>query len=79
MIRLEGIKPGLPLTGLDPAVIGSVVAVVPKLVLGIVLVGEGDAVEVPFYISNPFDTEPGWGVSSVNYDLVALLKKRISP
>lgn len=29
MIRLEDIKPGLPLTGLDPAVIGSVVAVVP--------------------------------------------------
>jgi superfamily II DNA or RNA helicase len=29
MIRLEDIKPGLPLTGLDPAVFGSVVAVVP--------------------------------------------------
>jgi hypothetical protein len=29
MIRLEDIKPGLPLTGLDPVVIGSVVAVVP--------------------------------------------------
>ena len=29
MIRLEDIKPGLPLTGLEPAVIGSVVAVVP--------------------------------------------------
>jgi superfamily II DNA or RNA helicase len=29
MIRLDDIKPGLPLTGLEPAVIGSVVAVVP--------------------------------------------------
>ena len=29
MIRLEDIKPGVPLTGLEAAVIGSVVAVVP--------------------------------------------------
>ncbi len=29
MIRLEDIKPGQPLTGLEPAVIGSVMAVVP--------------------------------------------------
>jgi SNF2 family DNA or RNA helicase len=48
-----------------------------KFLLGIVLVGEGDAVEGPFYISNPFDTEPGWGVSSVNYDLKALLERTL--
>ena len=46
-----------------------------KFLLAIVLVGDGDAVEGPFYVSNPFDTEPGWGVSSVNYDLNALLQK----
>ena len=26
-------------------------------------------------VSNPFDAEPGWGVSSVNYDLRSLLEK----
>ncbi len=46
-----------------------------KFLLGIVLVGEGDAVEGPFYLSNPFDAEPGWGVSSVNYELNALLER----
>ena len=25
------------------------------------------------YLSKPFDTEPGWGVSSINFDLKALL------
>ena len=28
-MKIEGIKPGVPLTGLEPAVIDSVVAVVP--------------------------------------------------
>jgi SNF2 family DNA or RNA helicase len=46
-----------------------------KFLLAIVLVGEGDAVEGPFYLRNPFDTEPGWGVSSVNYELNALLER----
>jgi hypothetical protein len=50
-----------------------------KFLLAIVLVGEGDAVEGPFYVSNPFDTEPGWGVSSVNYELNALLERATSP
>jgi superfamily II DNA or RNA helicase len=48
-----------------------------KFHLAIVLVGEGDAVDGPFYINNPFDTEPGWGVSSVNFDLKALLERRV--
>jgi superfamily II DNA or RNA helicase len=46
-----------------------------KFHLAIVLVGEDDAVEGPFYLQNPFDSEPGWGVSSVNYDLKSLLEK----
>jgi len=50
-----------------------------KFHLAIVLVGEDDAVEGPFYLQNPFDTEPGWGVSSVNYDLNALLAKSLKP
>ena len=46
-----------------------------KFHLAIVLVSEADAVDGPFYLRNPFDTEPGWGVSSVNYDLQLLLQK----
>lgn len=46
-----------------------------KFLLAIVVVGENDAVEGPFYLRNPFTTEPGWGVSSINYDLKALLER----
>jgi len=46
-----------------------------KFLLAIVLVGEGDATEGPHYIRNPFDREPGWGVSSINFDLKALLDR----
>jgi superfamily II DNA or RNA helicase len=46
-----------------------------KFHLAIVLVGENDVTEGPFYLRNPFDAEPGWGVSSVNYDLKALLER----
>jgi hypothetical protein len=46
-----------------------------KFVLAIVLVGEDDAVDGPYYIRRPFDREPGWGVSSVNYDLASLISK----
>jgi hypothetical protein len=46
-----------------------------KFHLAIVLVSEGDSVEGPFYLRNPFDTEPGWGVSSINYELKALLER----
>ena len=46
-----------------------------KFLLAIVLVGEDGTTDGPFYLRNPFDAEPGWGVSSVNYDLKALLKK----
>lgn len=44
-----------------------------KFVMAIVLVGEGDAVEGPHYLRNPFDREPGWGVASINYSLTELL------
>ncbi len=50
-----------------------------KFHLAVVLVGEADAVEGPFYLLNPFDTEPGWGVSSVNYDLKELLSRATPP
>jgi hypothetical protein len=46
-----------------------------KFLLAIVLVGENDTVDGPYYVHEPFETEPGWGVASVNYDLKALLAK----
>ena len=46
-----------------------------KFVFAIVLVDEDDQFDVPHYLRNPFDTEPGWGVSSVNFDIRELLKR----
>jgi hypothetical protein len=46
-----------------------------KFRLAIVLVGEDDATEGPFYLSTPFTKEPDWGVSSINYDLRELLAR----
>ena len=46
-----------------------------KFILAIVQVGEDDQIDGPRYIKNPFDSEPGWGVSSVNYELKALLER----
>ncbi|MBX3448925.1 MAG: DUF3883 domain-containing protein [Planctomycetaceae bacterium] len=46
-----------------------------KFVLAIVLVNEDDTTDGPYYIRRPFDREPGWGVSSINYEINALLKK----
>jgi superfamily II DNA or RNA helicase len=46
-----------------------------KFRLAIVLVGENDAVDGPYYLRNPFDAEPGWGVSSTNFEIEALLER----
>jgi superfamily II DNA or RNA helicase len=46
-----------------------------KFVLAIVLVGENDAVDGPYYIRRPFDREPDWGVSSINYNISHLLQR----
>lgn len=46
-----------------------------KFRLAIVLIGENDAVDGPYYLRNPFDAEPGWGVSSVNFNLDDLLTR----
>ncbi len=40
-----------------------------------VLVNADDTTEGPFCVHKPFDHEPGWGVSSVNFDLRELLQK----
>ena len=47
-----------------------------KFVLAIVLVSaDDDSVEGPYYVRNPFDAEPGWGVSSWNMQIAALLQR----
>ena len=46
-----------------------------KFVLAIVLVNEDDSAEGPFYIRRPFDREPSWGVSSINYNLADLISR----
>ena len=46
-----------------------------KYHLAIVLVGEDDSIDGPHYVPHPFKEEPGWGVSSVNYNLKALLER----
>ena len=50
----------------------------PKYHLAIVLVGEDDIVDGPHYVVHPFKEEPGWGVSSVNYDIKALLARAVA-
>jgi len=50
-----------------------------KYHLAIVLVDEDDSVDGPYYIPHPFKEEPGWGVSSINYDLQSLLQRMQVP
>ena len=49
-----------------------------KFVLAVVLV-DGEGYEGPFYIRQPFDREPGWAVTGVNFDLDALLGRAERP
>jgi hypothetical protein len=46
-----------------------------KFILAIVLVNEDDSYEGPYYIRRPFDREPGWGVSSINYNISDLISR----
>ncbi len=46
-----------------------------KFVLAIVQVDENEQIDGPYYLRNPFDAEPGWGVSSINFEIKEFLKK----
>jgi hypothetical protein len=46
-----------------------------KFHLAIVLVGDDEQIDGPHFVANPFDSEPGWGVSSINYNLGDLLAR----
>lgn len=49
-----------------------------KFWLAIVIV-DGNAYEGPFYIKNPFTSEPDFGVASINYSLDELLSRAVTP
>ena len=49
-----------------------------KFWLAIVIV-EGDSVEGPYYVQEPFTSEPDFGVASINYDLSDFLSKAKVP
>jgi hypothetical protein len=49
-----------------------------KFILAIVVV-DGDSHDGPYYIRNPFTSEPDFGVASINYDLSDLLSRAVSP
>jgi superfamily II DNA or RNA helicase len=46
-----------------------------KFLLAIVFVGENEAVDGPHYLRNFFESEPGWGVASINFEIKALLER----
>jgi hypothetical protein len=46
-----------------------------KFHLAIVIVGDDDTVEGPFYLQSPFEAEPGWGVSAVSFEIKALVER----
>jgi superfamily II DNA or RNA helicase len=46
-----------------------------KFHLAIVLIGEDDSIEGPYYLQNPFDTEPSWAEHSRNLALAPLLER----
>lgn len=49
-----------------------------QFLLAIVIV-DGEEYEGPFYIKNPFNQEPDFGVASINYDLSDLLSRAVVP
>lgn len=49
-----------------------------KFILAVVLV-DGDAVDGPHYIREPFSQEPDWATTSINLDLKQLLTRAVRP
>ncbi|HNV70631.1 MAG TPA: helicase-related protein, partial [Candidatus Ozemobacteraceae bacterium] len=50
-----------------------------KFMLAIVLVGPDQSADGPYYLSRPFDREPGWAETSINFDLAQLLTRAQKP
>ncbi|MBK1617162.1 hypothetical protein CKO42_01585 [Lamprobacter modestohalophilus] len=49
-----------------------------QFILAIVIV-DGEQPEGPFYLRNPFSSEPDFGVASINYRLDELLARAVAP
>ena len=47
----------------------------PEDFLLAIVLADGEAVEEPFYVRRPFQKEPDFGVTSVNYDLAEMLAR----
>ncbi|MDY0151008.1 MAG: hypothetical protein RBS43_01900 [Candidatus Cloacimonas sp.] len=79
MIRLEDIKAGALIQGLEP---GEVVRIVTSEPIGLNALtvyykkNDGSLLERLIYrIRNPYTQEPDWAVSSINLDVQSLLKQ----
>ncbi len=48
-----------------------------KFVLAIVLVAPDGTADGPYYLSRPFDREPGWAETSINFDLNQILARAV--
>lgn len=46
-----------------------------KFILAIVQINEDESVDSVYYLTNPFDTEPPWGTSSINFHINDLLQR----
>ena len=49
-----------------------------KFILAIVI-ADGDSIDGPHYVRQPFSQEPDWAVTSINLDLSHLLSKAVQP
>lgn len=49
-----------------------------KFILAIVIV-DGDSIDGPYYVRQPFSQEPDWAVTSINLDLSTLIQKAEAP
>lgn len=49
-----------------------------KFILALVFV-DGESVDGPYYVRNPFEVEPDWHVTSVNLDIAKLLSRAEQP
>jgi superfamily II DNA or RNA helicase len=77
-IEVKGRAKGAPTVTLTRNEIAQGLNQGDKFILAIVLV-DGDTADGPYYLRNPFQQEPEFGVSSVNYDLADLLSRAMAP
>ncbi len=49
-----------------------------KFILAIVII-DGENIEGPYYVKNPFDSSPGFGEESRNFNITSLLSRSVRP